>query len=72
MAKKSKELIPTEKKYTQREKFDYRAEKMKPGSTYTTKDGEIKAYSDFKRGEMAGRNKEAARNLAITKLKNKI
>lgn len=56
-------------KYTQREKFDYRAEKCKPGSTFVTSNGEIKAYSDFKRGEMCGRNKEAARSLWIRKKK---
>jgi len=60
--------VEEKKKYSQSEKFRYRAEKCKKGSTRTTKDGE-KPISDFKRGEMCGRNKEAARNLAIQKKK---
>jgi len=57
------------KKYTQSEKFRYRAEKCKKGSTYKTEQGEVKPYSEFKRGEMCGRNKEAVRNLAVQKKK---
>ncbi len=58
------------KEYTQRQKFDYWAEKCQKGSTYTTKDGVDKPYSDFKRGEMVGRMKEQKRSLAIKNLKD--
>lgn len=58
-------------RYSQREKFLYRAEKSKPGSTYVTKDGEIKEYTDFQRGKMAGQNQESARNLRIKNYKDK-
>jgi hypothetical protein len=42
------------------EKFKYRAKNSKKGSTYTDKNGEVKPYSDFKRGEMVGKNKAYA------------
>lgn len=55
---------------TMKERFNYRAEKSKKGSTYKDKKtGEVKEYSDFQRGVMVGRNKQAVEDNDIRILK---
>lgn len=64
MAKKGsvtvKEQQSPTKKWYQRQ-----ASITKKGSDYTTKDGEIKEYSDFQRGKAAGRMEQRSREIEL-------